>query len=222
MAEKRKGAGDYYQGLRQAMVEQQLKSRGIKDTRVLEAMGRVPRHLFVPEPQRNHAYDDRPLPVGEGQTISQPYMVAWMTELLSLEGDEVVLEIGTGTGYQAAILGMLAKMVYTVERIPSLAQSAGERLARLGFKNVEVVVGDGTEGLREHAPFEAVIVTAGAPRIPEVLVEQLADGGRLVIPVGTSSMQMLTLVEKSGDQVAVHEQGSCVFVPLLGKHGWRS
>ncbi len=204
------------------MVEQQLELRGISDTHVLEAMRRVPRHLFVPEPQRAHAYYDRPLPVGQGQTISQPYMVAWMTELLGLKGDEVVLEIGTGTGYQAAVLGILAKQVYTMERIPSLAEAARKRLARLGFKNIEVVVGDGTEGLPGHAPYQAIIVTAGAPQVPQVLLEQLTDGGRLVIPVGTTSMQMLTLVEKSGGEVAVREQGSCVFVPLVGKHGWRS
>jgi protein-L-isoaspartate(D-aspartate) O-methyltransferase len=221
MAQKRNSGADYYQGLRDAMVAHQLESRGISDTRALDAMRRVPRHLFVPEPQRDHAYEDRPLPVGEGQTISQPYMVAWMTELMGLKGNEVVLEIGTGTGYQAAVLGVLAKRVYTIERIPSLAETARKRLDDLGFKNIEVVVGDGTEGLPEHAPYQAIIVTAGAPQVPQVLVEQLADGGKLVIPVGTTSMQMLTVVERSGDEVTVREQGSCVFVPLLGKHGWR-
>ncbi len=222
MAEKKKSAADYYQELRDAMVEQQLKSRGIIDTHVLEAMRRVPRHLFVPEPQRARAYDDMPLPVGQGQTISQPYMVAWMTELLGLKGNEVVLEIGTGTGYQSAVLGVLAKQVYTMERIPSLAEAARKRLTEFGFKNIEVVVGDGTEGLPEHAPYEGIMVTAGAPQVPQVLVEQLADGGRLVIPVGTTSMQMLTVVEKRGDEVVAREQGSCVFVPLVGKHGWQS
>jgi protein-L-isoaspartate(D-aspartate) O-methyltransferase len=222
MAQKRDGGADHYQGLRDAMVEQQLKSRGISDNRVLEAMRLIPRHLFVPPQQRDHAYEDRPLPAGEGQTISQPYMVAWMTELLGLNGDEAVLEIGTGTGYQAAVLGLLAKKVYTVERLPPLAQTAEERLARFGFKNIDVVVGDGTQGLQEHAPYQAIIVTAGAPRVPQVLLEQLDDGGKLVIPVGNTSMQMLTVVEKSGEQVTVSEQGSCVFVPLLGKHGWHS
>jgi len=222
MAEKKKSAAGCYQELRDAMVEQQLKSRGIIDTHVLEAMRRVPRHLFVPEPQRARAYDDMPLPVGQGQTISQPYMVAWMTELLGLKGDEVVLEIGTGTGYQSAVLGVLAKQVYTMERIPSLAEAARKRLTEFGFKNIEVVVGDGTEGLPEHAPYEGIMVTAGAPQVPQVLVEQLADGGRLVIPVGTTSMQMLTVVEKRGGEVVTREQGSCVFVPLVGKYGWRS
>jgi protein-L-isoaspartate(D-aspartate) O-methyltransferase len=222
MAEKKKSSADYYQELRDAMVEQQLKSRGISDTNVLEAMRRVPRHLFVPEPQRPRAYDDMPLPVGQGQTISQPYMVAWMTELLGLKGDEVVLEIGTGTGYQSAVLGMLAKQVYTMERIPSLAEAARKRLSEFGFKNIEVVLGDGTEGLPGYAPYEGIMVTAGAPKVPQVLVEQLADGGRLVIPVGTTSMQMLTVVEKRGDEIVAREQGSCVFVPLVGKHGWKS
>lgn len=202
------------------MVEQQLAARGITDARVLEAMERVPRHLFVPPARRSAAYDDTPLPLGEGQTISQPYMVAWMTELLELEGDETVLEIGTGSGYQAAILGVLAARVYTVERIEELAAGAGARLNELGFENVRIVVGDGSKGLPEHAPYDAIIVTAGSPAVPEVLVDQLAVGGRMVIPVGTSSMQMLTLVTRDEEGVRHREIGTCVFVPLVGMYGW--
>jgi protein-L-isoaspartate(D-aspartate) O-methyltransferase len=221
MSENRKSDAEQYQGLRVAMVENQLKARGISDRRVLEAMRRVPRHIFVPEAQRSRAYEDMPLPVGEGQTISQPYIVAWMTELLRLEGEESVLEIGTGTGYQSALLGLLARKVYSVERIAALADSARERLASLGLENIEVVVGDGSRGLPEHAPYQDIIVTAGSPQVPQALVEQLADGGRLVIPVGTASMQMLTLVEKRGSEVVTRELGNCVFVPLVGKYGWR-
>lgn len=202
------------------MVEQQLAARGIMDARVLEAMERVPRHLFVPTARRSAAYDDTPLPLGEGQTISQPYMVAWMTELLELEGNETVLEIGTGSGYQAAILGVLAARVYTVERIEELAAGAGARLNELGFENVRIVVGDGSKGLPEHAPYDAIIVTAGSPAVPEVLVDQLAVGGRMVIPVGTSSMQMLTLVNRDEEGVRHREIGTCVFVPLVGMYGW--
>jgi protein-L-isoaspartate(D-aspartate) O-methyltransferase len=220
MSQRGKDA-DYYQELREVMVERQIKARGIKDPRLLEAMRRIPRHLFVPPAQRGRAYEDMPLPVGEGQTISQPYIVAWMTDLLQLSGDEVVLEIGTGTGYQAALLGLLAKKVYSMERIDSLAESAGRRLSDLGFKNIEVVVGDGSRGLPEHAPYQGIMVTAGSPQVPKVLTEQLADGGRLVIPVGTASMQMLTVVERQGDRFVTREEGSCVFVPLVGKYGWR-
>ncbi len=215
-------AADVFQRLRDEMVERQIRARGVTDERVLEAMRRVPRHLFVPKGQQVRAYDDMPLPVGEGQTISQPYMVAWMTDLLGLRGGETVLEIGTGTGYQTALLGLLARRVYSIERIEPLARAARERLERLGFKNIEVVVGDGSRGLPEHAPYEGIIVTAGSPSVPEVLVEQLADGGRLVIPVGSTSMQMLTVVEKEAGEARTREVGSCVFVPLVGKFGWRN
>jgi len=221
MAENRTEGTDYYQSLRDEMVEHQIKARGVHDPRVLEAMRRIPRHLFVPEPNKPRAYEDKPLPVGEGQTISQPYIVGWMTELLRLDGHETVLEIGTGTGYQAAVLGMLARKVYTMERLEPLAKSARRRLEKLGFKNIEVTVGDGSKGFPEHAPYHGIIVTAGSPQVPQALVEQLADGGRLVIPVGTSSMQMLTIVEKHGDTISSTEKGSCVFVPLVGKYGWR-
>jgi protein-L-isoaspartate(D-aspartate) O-methyltransferase len=217
---RRKDEGDPYHELRLSMVKRQLESRGIRDRRVLEAMQTVPRHLFVLPAYRERAYDDCPLPIDERQTISQPYMVAWMTELLHLKGGETVLEIGTGSGYQAAVLSKLARFVYTVERIPSLAESAGRRLRDAGVTNVEVVVGDGTEGLSEHAPYEGIIVTAGSPSVPPTLVEQLADGGRLVIPVGSSAVQMLTVVEKRGDRTITREEGSCVFVPLVGRYGW--
>jgi len=217
---RRKDEGDPYHELRHSMVKRQLEARGIKDRRVLDVMREVPRHLFVPTAYRERAYDDCPLPIDERQTISQPYMVAWMTELLHLKGGETVLEIGTGSGYQAAVLSKLARFVYTVERIPSLAESAGRRLRDAGMTNVEVVEGDGTEGLPEHAPYEGIIVTAGSPSVPPTLVEQLADGGRLAIPVGSSAVQMLTVVEKRGDRTITREEGSCVFVPLVGRYGW--
>jgi protein-L-isoaspartate(D-aspartate) O-methyltransferase len=207
--------------LRLRMVRQQIEGRGIRDARVLEAMRSIPRHLFVPPESVWEAYDDNPLPIGEGQTISQPYMVAWMTELLGLQGGEKVLEVGTGSGYQAAILGWLAREVWSVERQESLASQARERLALLGLDNVKVVVGDGSRGLPEHAPYDAVVVTAGSPSIPQPLTEQLAEGGRLVIPVGPPSMQTLTLVVREGDGFRREEKGGCVFVPLVGKYGWK-
>lgn len=211
---------DVYGELREAMVTHQLVARGIKDPRVLEAIREVPRHLFVLPAYADRAYDDTPLAIKEGQTISQPYMVAWMTELLGLEGEEVVLEVGTGSGYQAAVLARLAKRVYSIERIASLAESASKRLKELGAANVEVVVGDGTRGLKEHAPYQGIIVTAGAPRVPPLLVEQLAEGGRLVIPIGSTAMQMLTVIEKKGGEAVASSEGSCVFVPLVGRDGW--
>ena len=221
MAAKRsKDEDDPHLELRHSMVRRQLEARGIRDRRVLEAMKAVPRHLFVLPAYRGRAYDDCPLPIDERQTISQPYMVAWMTELLHLKGKETVLEIGTGSGYQAAVLSKLASFVYTMERIPSLAESARKRLQDAGITNVEVVVSDGTEGLPVHAPYEGIIVTAGSPSVPPTLVEQLADGGRLVIPVGSSAVQMLTVVEKSGNKTITREEGSCVFVPLVGRYGW--
>jgi protein-L-isoaspartate(D-aspartate) O-methyltransferase len=221
MAVKRnRDEDDLYLELRRSMVKRQLEARGIRDRRVLKAMREIPRHLFVLPSYEARAYEDCPLPIEEGQTISQPYMVAWMTELLHLGGGETVLEIGTGSGYQAAVLAKLARFVYTVERIPSLAESAGRRLRDVGVTNVEVLVGDGTEGLSEHAPYEGIIVTAGSPGVPPALVEQLADGGRLVIPVGSSAVQMLTVVSKSGGKEITSEEGSCVFVPLVGRYGW--
>jgi protein-L-isoaspartate(D-aspartate) O-methyltransferase len=211
----------YFRRLRQEMVRTQIAERGVRDPRVLEAMLRVPRHLFVPQDLRHRAYEDTPLPIGEGQTISQPYMVAWMTELLEVGDQDRVLEIGTGSGYQAAVLCELAKEVYSVEQNPLLAREAEERLLSLGYTNVHLRVGDGTLGWPEEAPFDGIMVTAGAPSIPQPLLEQLAEGGRLVIPVGSATMQMLTLVRKEDGTYRTTEEGSCIFVPLVGKYGWR-
>jgi protein-L-isoaspartate(D-aspartate) O-methyltransferase len=212
---------NHYNGLRDIMVRRQIGARGVEDERVLEAMLKVPRHLFVPNNLRERAYDDSPLPIGDGQTISQPYMVAWMTELLALKESDRVLEVGTGSGYQAAILCELAKEVFSVEKYSSLASQAEERLRTLGYRNIKVRVGDGTLGWPEEAPFDGIIVTAGSPSVPQPLLEQLADGGRLVIPVGSSGMQMLNLIRRKGNEYLTSEEGTCVFVPLVGKHGWR-
>ncbi len=211
---------EYFRQLRQEMVRTQIAERGVRDPRVLEAMLRVPRHLFVPEDLRHRAYEDTPLPIGEGQTISQPYMVAWMTELLGVEEGDRVLEIGTGSGYQAAVLCELAGEVFSVEKNPVLAREAEERLRSLGYANVRVRVGDGTLGWSEEAPFDGIVVTAGAPSVPQPLLEQLAEGGRLVIPVGSATMQMLTVVRKEDGTFRTTEEGTCIFVPLVGKYGW--
>lgn len=201
------------------MVRTQLEFRGIRDKRVLAAAGRAPRELFVPENMRDRAYSDSPLPVGEGQTISQPYIVALMTECLELEGSEKVLEIGTGSGYQAALLAELAEKVYTVERIESLAASARQAIERLGYDNVEFAVGDGSEGWEEHAPYDCIMVTAGAPEAPPALTRQLAEGGRLVVPVGGRGLQDLVVIKKEGGQLKSRKVSGCVFVPLIGKYG---
>ena len=206
---------------RELMVERQLVRRGISDPRVLEAFRKVPRHLFVPRGLQSSAYADHPLPVGEGQTISQPYMVALMTECLGLGEGERVLEIGTGSGYQAAILAELAAEVYTVERIAALSERAREILEKLGYTNIRFLVGDGTKGWPEHAPYDGIIVTAGAPRVPDPLVEQLAEGGRLVIPVGGSWAQELAVLRRTKRGVTRRNVCGCVFVPLVGEFGWR-
>lgn len=203
------------------MVERQLVARGIKDERVLAAMRKVPRHLFVPEKFRDSAYDDGPLSIGEGQTISQPYMVALMTECLELKADSRVLEIGTGSGYQTAILAELAKWVYTVERIPTLLFRAQQLLTQLGYDSIKFKLGDGSYGWQEESPFDAIIVTAGAPEISPVLVEQLNEGGVMVIPVGSRYSQMLYRVVKRGGKVEKKECTLCIFVPLIGDHGWK-
>ncbi len=202
------------------MVETQIARRGIRDPRVLEAMRRVPRHRFVPPDQADAAYQDRPLPIGLGQTISQPYMVALMTECLQLTGDENVLEVGAGSGYQAALLAELARQVTSVERHALLAEHARQVLAELGYANVTVVVGDGTLGWPAHAPYDAIIVTAGAPRVPQALKDQLADGGRLVIPVGSGGFQSLLRITRQGARFKEEDFGGCVFVPLIGAQGW--
>lgn len=211
-----------YQKLRRQMVEEQLIPRGIHDERVLATFGEVPRHRFVPKEFLGSAYADHPLPIGEGQTISQPYMVALMTESLQLSGRERVLEIGTGSGYQAAILAEIAKEVYSVERFEALAKRAKDTLLTLGFSNVKVKVGDGTLGWEEFSPYEAIVVTAGAPSIPQPLVDQLKEGGRMVIPIGGDFSQMLTLVTKSGGKVTSCNICGCVFVPLIGEKGWKA
>ncbi|MCK5288455.1 MAG: protein-L-isoaspartate(D-aspartate) O-methyltransferase [Candidatus Omnitrophica bacterium] len=200
---------------RQDMVETQIKYRGIKDTRLLKAMLKVKRHLFVPDNLRNLAYHDKPLPIGEEQTISQPYIVAIMTELLNLDGNEKVLEIGTGSGYQAAILAELAKEVYSIEIVQSLAEQSEKLLEDLGYKNITVKYGDGYRGWEEHAPFDAIIVTCAPPYIPKPLLEQLAEGGRMVIPVGTY-LQELKLLEKINSQIKSKSIIPVRFVPMTG------
>ncbi|MBC7331141.1 MAG: protein-L-isoaspartate(D-aspartate) O-methyltransferase [Synergistetes bacterium] len=207
--------------LREKMVREQIEARGIRDGRVLEAMRKVPRHLFVPESYISEAYDDHPVPIGEGQTISQPYIVALMTSLLDLKGDERVLEIGTGSGYQTAILAELAKEVYSVERIASLAEKAEKRLKELGYRNVKIKVGDGSLGWEEHAPYDAIIVTAAAPKVPKPLVKQLKVGGRLVIPIGDRFFQSLhRYIKRDEKTLDGRDFGGCVFVPLRGEEGW--
>lgn len=206
---------------RDRMVREHLRERGIRDPRVLDVMATIPRHVFVNPEHRGFAYADGPLPIGCGQTISQPYMVALMTELLELKGPEKVLEVGTGSGYQAAILAALAREVYTIERHGSLAHLAGRILRDLGFENVKVIVGDGSEGLPGQAPFDAIIVTAGAPEVPPALLAQLADHGRLVVPVGGRGEQYLERWERRGPDDYISESILPVaFVPLVGRQGW--
>ena len=209
-----------YEGARQKMVESQIRARNVRDPRVLEAVRKVPRHLFVEEALRDRAYLDKALPIGEKQTISQPYMVAAMSEALELRGQERVLEIGTGSGYQTAVLAELAETVFSVERIPTFVQQARSRLESLGYYNVLLKVGDGTIGWSEHAPFDAILITAAAPRIPRPLLEQLKVGGRLVLPLGAEEVQ--TLVRIVRDEQGMHEEtlGDCRFVKLIGRHGW--
>jgi len=206
--------------MRERMVREQLIGRGISDEKVLDAFKKIPRHKFVQEELRGSAYNDYPLPIGDGQTISQPYMMALMTECLGLKGGERVLEIGTGSGYQLAILAEIAKEVYSVERLEDLANTASGALTDLGYTNFEIKVGDGTLGWEEHRPYDGIIVTAGAPKIPNSLIRQLKDGGRLVIPVGGEFGQVLTITQKSGDTVKIRQVCGCVFVPLIGKEGW--
>lgn len=210
-----------YRELRDLMVETQMIPRGITDTRVLTAMRKVPRHLFMDESIWYKAYDDMALPIGEGQTISQPYMVAVMTEFLGLKGGERVLEIGTGSGYQAAVLAELAAEVYTIERISSLSEKAASALRQLGYGNVHLRVGDGTLGWPEAAPFDRIIITAAAPDLPEPLIGQLAEEGVILAPVGDRSSQQLLKVTKSKGKLSREYHTPCVFVPLVGKYGWR-
>lgn len=205
---------------RRAMVDEQLRERGIRDRRVLAAMAHVPRHEFVADIYREEAYDDHPVPIGDGQTISQPFIVALMLEALQLTGEERVLEVGTGSGYQAALLAELSPRVYSIERNPTLAESAQSTLVRLGYGNVTVVVGDGGIGLPEKAPFDAIVVSAAAPAVPQLLFEQLLDGGRMIVPVGPISAQQLQLVRKHDDHAVIQTREMCRFVPLIGKQGY--
>jgi protein-L-isoaspartate(D-aspartate) O-methyltransferase len=211
---------DPYRESRHAMVSQQIQSRGVRSTRVLEVLRSVPRHCFVPDSFVDEAYKDKPLPIGHGQTISQPYMVASMTEAAEVGADERVLEVGTGSGYQTAILALLADRVFSVERVPELASRAESTLKELGYCNVTIRIGDGSEGWISEAPFNVILVTAGAPQVPQPLVDQLDDGGRLVIPVENSFSQVLTIVCKVGDKIREVRRERCSFVPLIGKHGW--
>jgi protein-L-isoaspartate(D-aspartate) O-methyltransferase len=206
---------------RQNMVEAQLRARGIRDPRILDAMARVPRHEFVAERYRDQAYEDHPIPIGEGQTVSQPYIVALMLETLSLEASRV-LEIGTGSGYQTAVLAELCAHVFSIERHVLLAREAEAALVRLGYRNVTVIVGDGSQGLPEFAPFDGIVVSAAAPRIPSALFEQLQEGGRMIIPVGPAEAQELQLVRKLEGQPTIDRLEGCRFVPLIGGQGFSS
>jgi protein-L-isoaspartate(D-aspartate) O-methyltransferase len=208
---------DPYLKARLRMVATQLRDRGIRDERVLEAVATVPRHEFVPRADWNQAYDDHPLPIGNGQTISQPYIVAFMIEALAAEAGDRVLEIGTGTGYEAAVLSLLAERVLTVERIESLAEAARANFARLGYDNIDVIVGDGSEGLPHLAPFKRTIVAAAAATVPDALLQQLDENGRLVVPVGIGDLQELQLLRKVGGEITTTSLGGCRFVPLVGR-----
>jgi len=202
------------------MVDEQLRARGIHDERVLDAMSRVPRHEFVAPEVADKAYGDYPVPVPAQQTISQPYIVAAMVSDLHLQGYEKVLEVGTGTGYQAAVLAELSQMIYTIERHPVRASIARDNLERLGYRNVQVVTGDGTLGLARYAPFDAIIVAAAAPQIPTALVQQLSLGGRMILPVGTRESQVLQLIRKEEHEIVTSTLEGCRFVPLLGEEGF--
>jgi protein-L-isoaspartate(D-aspartate) O-methyltransferase len=213
---------DCFLAQRRSMVESQLRARGIRDQRVLAAMSHVPRHEFVSPEHRDQVYEDHPIPIGEGQTLSQPYIVAVTLEALALDPEDAVLEIGTGSGYQTALLAELARHVYSVERHASLARAAQATLARLGYVNIYVVVGDGSRGIPEHAPFDAIVVSAAAPQIPPPLFAQLREGGRMVIPVGPAHAQELQLVRKHTGQPVVSNLERCRFVPLIGIEGYSS
>jgi protein-L-isoaspartate(D-aspartate) O-methyltransferase len=212
---------DKYAAMRQRMVDTQIAIRGVSDPRVLAAMRKVPRHRFIPSHLWDQAYHDYPLPIGEDQTISQPYIVALMTEIMEIKATDKVLEIGTGSGYQAAILAELAAQVFTIDRMASLLIRAEEILKSLGYINIKTKVGDGTLGWPEEMPFDAIIVTAGAPQVPRPLTEQLALGGRLVIPVGDQWSQTLTCVRKTIEGLKFEYHGGCRFVRLIGEHGWQ-
>ena len=202
------------------MVERQIQPRGVFDPRVLSAMREVPRHLFIPPPHDQSAYEDCPLPIGNGQTISQPYIVALMTDLVRTRPGDHVLEIGTGCGYQAAVLSVLVRRVISIERIPAVADLARKNLTALHYDNVEVIVGDGTMGYPPSAPYNGIIITASAPAIPAPLIDQLVVGGRLVAPVGNREIQELVVIHKQGATITRKHHGGVRFVPLIGEHGW--
>jgi len=208
--------------LRQKMVETQIKRRGINEKIVLDSMLKVPRHLFMPGYSLENAYDDHAMPIGHGQTISQPYMVAVMTELLFRNSTNHLkaLEIGTGSGYQAAILSLIFEKVISIERIQELAHEARNRLNNLGYTNVEVVIADGTLGWEKSAPYDGIIVTAGAPKVPQPLIDQISEGGCLVVPVGSRFIQEVKVVKKRNGKIEIESADGCVFVPLIGKEGW--
>lgn len=209
--------------LREKMVRDQIERRGIHDGRILEVFRSVPRHVFVPQMYRYAAYEDRPLPIGDGQTISQPYIVALMTQLMNIQPQERILEIGTGSGYQAAILSRLASHVYSIERFNSLAKQAENNLTESGFTNVTIFNRDGSLGLEEYSPYDGVLITAGAPSIPQPLIDQLKPGGKLVIPVGSRTSQMLKrLIKQADGSTEIDDLIPVVFVPLKGKHGWNN
>ena len=213
-------APDPYVGERHRMVESQLRHRGIHDERILDAMARVPRHYFVPEEYRPQAYGDHPIPIGENQTISQPFIVAVSLQALALTGSESVLEVGTGSGYQTALLAELARNVYSIERYPTLARGAETVLADLELNNVKVEIGDGSRGLSEFAPYDAILVSAAAPTVPQSLLDQLSEGGRMVIPVGPTHAQELQLIRKQEDKPIAQTLEGCRFVPLIGAEGY--
>ena len=210
-----------YERQREEMVRTQIEARGIKAPKVLAAFRRVPRHLFVSEALRDQAYGDYPLPIGEQQTISQPYIVAEMTQALDLGEDDRVLEIGTGSGYQAAILAQIVYRVYTVERKRSLYQQARNLFDKLHYHNIVMKYGDGTKGWRDESPFDGIIVTAGAPQIPDVLIDQMGEGGRLVVPVGNQHTQELIKIFRDDQNIRQINLGGCRFVKLVGEHGWK-
>lgn len=205
---------------RAGMVDAQLRRRGIRDERVLHAMEIVPRHEFVPWQLQREAYQDSPVPIGEGQTISQPYMVGDMLQALRLGPEDRVLEVGTGTGYEAAVMSRIVQEVYTIERFASLAEAAKKIFERLGYTNIHVIIGDGSRGYPEAAPYDAIIVAAAAPQLPEALLQQLSDGGRMIVPVGPSDLQQLLLVSKHDGEIQTKALDACRFVPLVGEHGY--
>lgn len=211
---------DEFEFVRRYMVERQIRGRGIRDDRVLDAMRAVARHAFVPRERISDAYADAPLPIGDGQTISQPFMVAAMASAVALQGTERVLEIGAGSGYQAAVLSLLAREVIAVEALPRLANIARERLARLGYANVQIIQGDGSVGLESGAPYDTIVVSAAAPSVPQPLLDQLAEGGRMAIPVGDSEQQQVLRITKCDGKAVCEQLYRCRFVPLVGRYGW--